>query len=62
MKSNCGGAGCSTQSVPSLSNVAIRSAGARNAGPAVVTASTKARIARFAGPSFQLASTSSVIG
>ncbi|MFD4131233.1 hypothetical protein [Streptomyces goshikiensis] len=35
-KSNCGGIGCSTHSVPSLSNVAIRSPGSTNAAPGVV--------------------------
>src|SRR5580700_8868890 len=53
-KSACGGAGFSTHSVPSLSNVAIRSAGSAQAGPGVVTASTKPAIACFAAPLLQL--------
>ena len=53
-KSACGGAGFSTHSVPSLSNVAIRSAGSAKPGPGVVTASTKPRIVCLAAPLRQL--------
>ena len=56
-KSNCGGIGCSTHNVPSLSNVAIRSATGMNPGPAFVVDVTKSTIACLAGPSLQLAST-----
>jgi len=56
-KSNCGGIGRSTQRVPSLSNVAIRSAAGTNPGPAPATRCTNVMIARFAGESFQLANT-----
>ena len=46
--------GCSDQSVPSLSNVAIRSATGMNCGPpSVVTAVTKSMIAVFEAPAFQ---------
>ncbi len=55
-KSNCGGNGCSTHNVPSLSNAAIRSATATKSGPSVVTRWTKSRTASLALPSFQLAS------
>ena len=52
--------GCSTHSVPSLSNVAIRSCGGTKSGlPSVVTFFTNARIACFEGPSFQDGSGSS---
>src|SRR5262245_15756166 len=45
--------GCSTQSVPSWSKVAIRSSGGTNLGlPCSVVTRTKSRIACFAGPSF----------
>ena len=45
--------GCSTQSVPSWSKVAMRSAGGTNCGlPCVVVACTKSTMAFFAGPSF----------
>ena len=54
------GSGFSHHSVPSLSNVAIRSAtGTKSGPPAVVTRSTKSRIAARAGVSFQDASGSS---
>src|SRR5262249_42259766 len=46
--------GCSAQSVPSLSKVAIRSAGGTKPGaPAAVVSASNCRIARFDGPSFQ---------
>jgi len=46
--------GCSDQSVPSLSNVAMRaSRGTKSGEPSVVTLSTKAMIDAFAAPSFQ---------
>src|SRR5262245_55514522 len=46
--------GCSLQSVPSLSNTAIRAGGATNCGPPwVVTASTNFTMACLLGPSFQ---------
>src|SRR4029077_1315417 len=45
--------GCSHQSVPSLSNVAIRSGGGTKSGePSFVTFSTKETMACLAGPSF----------
>src|SRR5271170_8164287 len=45
--------GCSTQSVPSWSKVAMRSSGGTNFGLAgSVVTRTKSRIACFAGPSF----------
>src|SRR5258708_5235532 len=45
--------GCSTQRVPSLSKVAMRSAGAtKSAPPALVTRSTKSTMACFVGVSF----------
>src|SRR5262245_14448774 len=47
-------AGCSHQSVPSLSKTAIRSAGFTNSGePSVVTCDTNCVIALREGPSFQ---------
>ncbi len=52
--------GCSTQSVPSLSKVAMRSASGTKSGLASsVTASTNATIAALASPSFQEGSGSS---
>ena len=46
--------GCSTHSVPSWSNVAMRSAGGTNFGlPCVVVVCTNSTIAFLAGPSFQ---------
>src|SRR5262245_25431790 len=46
--------GCSTQSVPSWSNVAMRSAGGTKLGlPCVVVDLTKSTMAFFAAPSFQ---------
>ena len=46
--------GCSHQSVPSLSNVAMRSAtGTKSGEPSLVTFSTKATIAFFGAVSFQ---------
>jgi hypothetical protein len=49
--------GCSTQSVPSWSKVATRSAGGTKLGlPCVVVVCTKSTIAFFAGPSFHDAS------
>src|SRR5262245_35965290 len=46
--------GCSTHSVPSWSNVAMRSAGGTNFGlPCEVVACTNSTIALFAAPSFQ---------
>ena len=46
--------GCSVQSVPSLSKVAIRSSGSTHPGPpSVVAAVTKSMIASLIGPSFQ---------
>ena len=46
--------GCSDQSVPSLSKVAIRSeAGTKSGPPSFVTLSTNSTMALFAGPSFQ---------
>jgi hypothetical protein len=46
--------GCSAQSVPSLSKVAMRSAGGtKSTEPSVVTFPTKATIDIFAAPSFQ---------
>src|SRR5664279_1464395 len=46
--------GFSSQRVPSLSKVAIRSMGATNVSLySAVTRSTKSRMARFASPSFQ---------
>ncbi len=45
--------GCSAQSVPSLSNVAMRSAsGTKSGEPFVVTRSTKARTAFLVAVSF----------
>ena len=45
--------GCSTQSVPSWSKVAMRSSGATKFAPPVsVVALTKSTMAFFAGPSF----------
>src|SRR5579872_194936 len=50
---NCVCKGCSHQSVPSLSNVAIRAAGGTNSvPPCFVTRSTKSRMADFAAPLF----------
>src|SRR5262249_14392189 len=49
-----------TQSVPSLSNAATRSAGSMYAAPGVVAAWTKSRIACLAGPALQLVSTSDI--
>ena len=49
--------GCSTHNVPSLSNVAIRSAGGAKSGPGPVVDVTKSMTACLAGPSLQLAST-----
>jgi hypothetical protein len=52
--------GCSDQSVPSLSKVAIRSPGSSQPGPpSVVAAVTKSTIACFAAPSFHDGSGSS---
>ena len=52
--------GCSDQSVPSLSKVAMRSPGATKSGPpSVVAAVTKSTIACLVGPSFQDGSGSS---
>src|SRR5262245_24883621 len=46
--------GCSVQSVPSLSKVAMRSAaGTKSGAPSFVTRVTKSSRAFFAGPSFQ---------
>src|SRR5678810_790633 len=46
--------GCSAQSVPSLSNTAMRSAGGTKSGaPSLVTVTTKATMDCLAGPSFQ---------
>src|SRR5580765_5867046 len=57
------GIGFSHQRVPSLSNVAIRSAGGTNSGPpSVVTRSTKSRIAARVGVSRHEASTSVIAG
>src|SRR6516164_9782013 len=57
MKSAWTYSGFSHHSVPSLSNVAIRSEGGTKSGPpSVVTRSTKWRIAARVGVSFQLAS------
>src|SRR5688500_4896275 len=54
------GSGFSHHSVPSLSKVAMRSAGApKSRPPSVVTRSTKSRMAARAGVSFQDASGSS---
>ena len=51
----CTGSGCSHQSVPSLSKVAMRSAGRTYSGPpSVVVLRTKSRMADFTAPSFQL--------
>jgi hypothetical protein len=55
-KSNWGGIGCSTQSVPSLSNAVSRSAGEMESGPSAVAHSTTMGSLVF--PSFQLASVS----
>ena len=59
MKSSWIGIGFSHQSVPSLSNVAMRSDGGTKCGPSSVTERTKSRIASLLVPSFQLPSTSS---
>ena len=48
--------GFSHHRVPSLSKVAIRSAGATNPSPGVVTDRMNARMSDFALPSFQLPS------
>ena len=49
----CAYIGCSTQSVPSWSKVAMRSAGGTNCGlPCVVVACTNSTIAFLAAPSF----------
>src|SRR4051812_38698500 len=53
MNTRCAYVGCSHQSVPSLSNTAIRSAGFTNAGePGAVTFATNDVIDRFAALSF----------
>ena len=53
-KNTCTCIGCSHHSVPSLSKVAMRSAGGTKSGPpSFVTRATKSRIADFAAPSFQ---------
>src|SRR6266481_7227030 len=44
--------GCSTHSVPSLSKVAMRSAGTTKSGPALVTRPTNSTMACFVGVSF----------
>ena len=54
--------GFSSHSVPSLSNVAMRSAGGTKSGPpAVVTFVTKSRMALLAAPSFQEVSGSVIV-
>ena len=53
-KYTCTGTGCSHQSVPSLSKVAIRSGtGTKDGEPSLVTFSTKLKMLCLAGPSFQ---------
>jgi hypothetical protein len=53
-KASCTYIGCSAQSVPSLSNTAMRSAGGTKSGePCSVTLPTNATMDRLAAPSFQ---------